>query len=487
MTLLSTEEDLSVMPVFVSLFTHEKQSNPVSRSAVILTMILCYKALIIKNKQLKLLKNNVIFIALTGIIYKIVSKTVCSIAKLGCLSDVNIYYVKIDEKMKYFSILLLCVIFTYSCENDYVKSWTLIRTGEVTGIDTSGAWFNGLITNETEDSITDHGFVWGFASQPVLPGSFNISLGALEGKKSFKAFITQDKLEAGPQIYIRAYIKTAKYVSYGAQVIFTYPESGLTPEITDVLPDSVFWGNSLTIKGKNFSFLRDKISVQFRMFSGEDGYVSISVNSFTKTSIVATIIPFPSGKTDLGSTSDLFVIIDNKPSLTFPVHFRAPIITSVSPSSGFISQSITVNGYNLGHPFINYEVTLGGVNCPILQTGTGFLKVQVPDAPSSGLKPLSVKFLDMTTSKENAYTVIPPEITSFSPKSGPASVFVRVNFINAPAGYKIYVGNVQVTPLPSSGTNFANFYVPVLPPGEYEVKISYYSLYHIAVDKFTVI
>jgi hypothetical protein len=399
----------------------------------------------------------------------------------------KIYFLLNIRQMKYFSILLLLAVLTYSCENSYTKEYNLVRTGEVSDIDSSGAWFNGLITNETADSIIDHGFVWGFIGQPVIETStFNISLGFIEGSKTFKTLISHLQLETGVPMYIRAFVRTKYYISYGAQVKFTYNIAENPPEILNVEPDSLSWGDRVIINGKNFSLVPDNISGQFRMFTGDNGYRALISDTYTKSRLEGILTP-PAGKTDLGSTTDLFIAANGKTSPKFTVPFLHPVIESVVPTSGLITQLFVINGKNLGHPFVNYQVSLGGINCTITQSGKGYLRVRVPDTPISGSNSLSVSFQEMTTTKENAFSVIPPEITSFSPKSGPALIFVRVNFINAPAGYKIYVGNIQVAPLPSSGTNFANIYVPALPPGEYEVKISYYSLFNIAVDKFTII
>jgi len=385
-------------------------------------------------------------------------------------------------------LIAVFIVLLNSCESGYTDYYVLVRTGEVTDIDTSGARFNGVITNETADSIIDHGFVWGLMRQPVLttPDAFNVSLGKLTSKNTFTSFISQDKLETGAPSYVRAYVKTKKYVSYGAQVIFIYNAGDKSPVISGVYPDSLVWGTEIDIFGKNFSYIPENISVQMKMFSADNGYRPLTITESGKTKVTA-LLNTPAGKTDIGNNSELYITVNNKESIKVPVHFKAPVISSINPVSGFIMQSATIYGSNLGNPFVNYEVTLGGVYCSIWQSGSGYLKVLIPDAPGAGQKPLSVKFQGMTTTKENAFSVTPPEITSFTPKSGSALSFITVNFKNAPAGYKVYIGNVQVNPLPSSGTNYINSYTPDLPPGEYEVKISYFSLYHIAADKFTII
>lgn len=161
--------------------------------------------------------------------------------------------------IRMFTIISFLVLLA-SCENNSNPDYFLIQSCTVDGDDTLGIWFKADIMNRTSDTIVDHGFYWSYKSYyPGSGGDFSISLGSLENAEDFKCFIPGNQFETGSNIYMRAFIKTKMYTSYGTTVLFTYlPGEDITPRIYSITPNPCRRSDTLLITGRNFSIFSYK-------------------------------------------------------------------------------------------------------------------------------------------------------------------------------------------------------------------------------------
>src|SRR5207253_9061566 len=105
------------------------------------------------------------------------------------------------------------------------------------------------------------------------------------------------------------------------------------PSISSLSPTSGAVGTSVTITGTNFGASQGTSTVTFNG-------TSATPTSWSATSIV---VPVPSG----GTTGNVVVTVSGQASngVAFNVF---PSISSLSPTSGPVSASVTITGLNLG-------------------------------------------------------------------------------------------------------------------------------------------
>lgn len=142
-------------------------------------------------------------------------------------------------------------------ERDYPQ----IRTLAVDQITAEGARFNAAIISGDVETITEHGFVWGRYDFLTIGNSEKISIEDSPATDQFSCDISF-ALEEMKEYFVRSYVKAGDMVVYGDPVKFTSLGS-MAPEIIDFEPRIASWGDTITISGKNFSYLGSSNSVHF--------------------------------------------------------------------------------------------------------------------------------------------------------------------------------------------------------------------------------
>lgn len=159
----------------------------------------------------------------------------------------KVYYQSAMKSIKCIFILLLIIL---SCSEQKDFDYALIQTGEVTGIDSTGAVFHASITSSGKADIFEYGFVWDLEKIPDLNSS-KILLEGPVGNGIINIKISSDLLP-DTYYYVRAFAKNGSYTTYGRVVKFRSAGS-LVPEILDFSPTMGAGGTVVTIIGKNFS------------------------------------------------------------------------------------------------------------------------------------------------------------------------------------------------------------------------------------------
>jgi arylsulfatase A-like enzyme len=110
------------------------------------------------------------------------------------------------------------------------------------------------------------------------------------------------------------------------------------------------------------------------------------------------------------------------------VAHKAPSISSFSPTSGPVGTSVTISGSSLGSPT---SVTFNGHGASILSSTSSSISTVVPQAATSGRIAVTTRF-GTGTSQSNFTVTAPstPNISSFSPTSGPVGTGVTISGTN---------------------------------------------------------
>ena len=171
-----------------------------------------------------------------------------------------------------------------------------------------------------------------------------------------------------------------------------------TPSITGLSPTSGPVGTPVTITGTNFGAIQGLSTVTF------NGTPSTAVTNWSVASIVAAV---PAA----AATGYVVVTVSGVPStgMTFTV-LPTPGITSLSPASARVGDSVTITGANFGSTQGNSTVTFNGTAVTTITSwSAGSIVTAVPAGASTGNVVVTVNGV---ASNGASFTVLPP---SFAP------------------------------------------------------------------------
>jgi len=196
------------------------------------------------------------------------------------------------------------------------------------------------------------------------------------------------------------------------------PSNGLSftvipiPTITSLNPTSGAIGASVVIAGTNFGASQDTSIVTF------NGIAS-TPTSWSATSIT---VPVPNGAT----TGNVLVTVGGLASngIFFSVTSTAPSITSLNPTSGAVSTSVTIAGTNFGASQGTSTVTFNGTTGTPTAWSATSITVPVPTGATTGN--VVVTAGGVASNGINFTVTTPPTITSLTPASGPVGTSVTI-------------------------------------------------------------
>ena len=267
-----------------------------------------------------------------------------------------------------------------------------------------------------------------FDGIPVTPTSwsassitFTVPIGATTGLKSVSA------------------TPTGGSVSNALNYNVTAPP----PAISSLSPSSGLAGSSFTITGSNFGA------------SGPSNTVSVGGTAATTTSWSASSITVtvPANATvgakavvvtSGGQSSGAATFTVNAPPVT------APIITSLTPSSGLAGSSFTIAGSNFGASGPSNTVSVGGITAATTSWSATSITVTVPANATVGAKAVIVtsggQSSAAATFTVNAPIPVPvqaPSISSLSPESGLVGSSLTITGTDFGAGGTVSVGGAN--------------------------------------------
>ena len=188
----------------------------------------------------------------------------------------------------------------------------------------------------------------------------------------------------------------------------------LAPVITSLTPNTGNIGDSVTIAGTGFGAAQGGSTVAFH------GTLVTSVTSWSATSIVV-IVPAAS------TTGNVIVTVLGASSNGSPFSLgAAPVVTSLSQTSGAIGASVTINGTNFGAAQGGSTVTFNGTAVTSVSSWTNTaLVVHVPAGATTGNVVVTV---GSQASNSTAFTIVlAPVVTSLSQTSGAVGITVTVD------------------------------------------------------------
>lgn len=316
--------------------------------------------------------------------------------------------------MKKYTILsLLLITCLLSCDKDESsRSFARVNTIGVGNIDTDGVNIKGELYDTDSKVIEDHGFIYNLKSNSVaipnnshIEGSFEKeSLGSTSGDAIFESKLTRN-LIADSTYLAKAYAVTNGTIVYGEPLEFV-SKGGNGPAISSFTPDTIGYGDILTIKGNNFSIQPSNNTVVF-------DNVEAKIVSATDTSLQAI---FPKGPRFKSCPFSVRVAQKSINSHNNPI-IAAPRIDSISKQVVFARENITIYGENFTRTTaLKVDDKTAEEFYYSEYQSDSILQFRVPERMPIDDHNITIKYLDDSITFPNMFKTILPTIDSFSPK-----------------------------------------------------------------------
>ncbi len=334
-----------------------------------------------------------------------------------------------------FLIFIILLVSLSNCEKEKAqpREYPRVNTFAVTNITENGATFKGEIYSAGTEPITEHGFVWNAFYNPMYGSSNQVIIGPAKGAGEFSADVLTTLAE-GSEYQVKAFAKTDEYIVYGPKVTFTSMGSG-APKVTGFEPSSGRWGDTITIKGDNFSYIPNYNIVLFN-------YIQCTVVRSTDTTllvVLSNLLKEEKYKISVGILGNFSAYTDNEFTLVLPV------ISVMNPVHGEWGDTLVVTGERLGTEKNNFLVTVGGYNAQIIAKRNDSLMFTVPYDLATETNEVKIKINNLVLNVAEIFTLSPPYISGISPKEGTWGTIVtlRGKFHPSLARNKITIGGAQ--------------------------------------------
>lgn len=290
------------------------------------------------------------------------------------------------------------------CEKDEVSSrdYPRLKTLPVSEITVEGARFNAEIIFRGDFEVINYGFVWSERENPTIESSEKIVYSNNIHSNSFSAIIGTT-LKNSISYFVRSFIRTEDFLVYGQNVQFI-SRGGIGPQLFLVDPLEAYRGETVTIKGKGFSYQENIIF--FDHFRAQ-------IISNTDSSI-RVIVP-----KELISINPIIEIelLNRKSKLTNSFKLLGPTLSKISNSQGIIGSDIlTIESDSITDESNNYLIEVNGVELEIEITNLnkGSISFYIPPNSPVGdysinlikdkirfINPLKFKFISPWVRKAN--------------------------------------------------------------------------------------
>jgi len=218
------------------------------------------------------------------------------------------------------------------------------------------------------------------------------------------------------------------------------------PSITAINPTSGIAGTQVTITGNNFLTDPSNMTVSFN--GTKAAFVSASANQLvvvapngTSGNISVRIIPYN--------------VTANGPVFTY---LLAPVISSISPSSGQAGMQVTLTGSNFVADISKDTIYFNGVKAAVVSATTSKIVVVVPVSTTGNVSLNANGF--SVTGPVFTYTIPAPVISSISPSSGQAGIQVTLtgsNFVADTSKNAVYFNGVRAPVLTATATQIVMY------------------------------
>jgi len=353
-------------------------------------------------------------------------------------------------------ILVLMLIVLFSCNKDNEFDYSLIQTGDVTNIDSTGATFHARISDLSNSNILNYGFVWSIESNPEIQNSekYLISGEPSVGTISEKISTT---LKDNVTYYVRAFMQNDNYITYGKEVTFTSLGSS-APTISDFFPNTGNINDTLYIVGRNFSYITDNNKVYI------DNFQSNVIYSVQDTLIV--IIP---NKLNIQSSTISVSIFGNETKSTEKFNLIPPILNDFENKAGTFGSQITISGNNFLSNPSSLKVNFDAYKAKINKISNTSLTVIVPDSLNVRRCNIEVLMNNLRATSIDSFKLESLVLNDFSPTSiltGEKIILTGNNFSPIPENNIIQIGGIPAKVVNAS-LNELEVVVPLQDKGIY--------------------
>ncbi|HEX2968320.1 MAG TPA: IPT/TIG domain-containing protein [Bacteroidales bacterium] len=308
----------------------------------------------------------------------------------------------------YLIILIFLVSILIKCEDEtpVPREYPRISSTDIENISDSGAIFSADLYSLGNEKVIEHGFVWGLYPITGIEQGERIFLGSPQKTGVFNAKIRTTLLE-GRDYYVKPFAKTESRFIYGPEAKFISLGSK-APVITGFSPDSAGWSDTISVYGRNFSWLSNEV------FLNE---VRLAIIKCTDTCIQARI---ESSVNNIENTVSVSVTGNKATYQKKKLRLIPPSIIDFYPKRSYWKDTITLTGKHIGYITAsgNY-VSLGSVKCSVSYAYLcdSIVKVIIPQNVNIRFSDVILKLNSFTLKYKDQFELNPPYFT-ISPKEG---------------------------------------------------------------------
>ena len=316
---------------------------------------------------------------------------------------------------KYILISLSIFICFLACDKEEAnRPYARIRTLGVQNINTNGVTISAEIYDASKLNIEDHGFVYKIKSSSIptdakgdihLEGYFEKeSLGRKNGDGIFESTLTRNLIK-DTTYTAKAYVVSNGITTYDEAIEFE-SEGGIDPVIAKIVPDTAYYGDTITIIGNNFSTQTRYNKIFFYTLEAE-----ITHSSDT---LIKTIVPERDWKWK--AVSKIKLELGETKIYSLPnFYLRSPKIDSASVNKIVSGMTVKIYGSNFNDL---YGIEIDGkstYNSEFKKLSDSLISVKIPSHISLGKIPIKYTFLRETITIPDFFESVEPAIESVSP------------------------------------------------------------------------
>ena len=340
-------------------------------------------------------------------------------------------------------ILLFAVILSFqliSCQKeiDNQRDYPRIKTLDVVNIDNTGATFRGEIISLGNSPIDKCGFVWGRTENLNIGNHDYIEANYSEAEMYFEARIVRS-MEANKEYYVRSFAKSNGKVIYGEVNSFISLGSE-APEILGFEPRLAAWGDTIIIRGRNFS----NVAAQTNLYFGETRLPLSDLVKKPNDSILVASVPFDITEDECMLTVD--ILGNSRQFKTYPFKLIFPTITDFSPKIVRWGDTLAITGTNINNP--QFKVKIGDFEAKEIRiVSRSSIKLLVPDEVCADDNSVVMNFRDLSIKANDILRFQPPTIDSIVPPeaSWGEEVALYGKFHRLESFSKIHFNTVEAT------------------------------------------
>ena len=303
------------------------------------------------------------------------------------------------------SFALSFVILFNSCTREEIslRNYPRLKTLEVSEITQDGATFNAEIFAQGSEAIVEMGFVWSTGPNPSIENSDKVIISESPDNVIF-SFRISTSLIKDKTYWVRAFLKTQTKTVYGTTVSFKSLGSG-SPKISNFSPSSGSWGDTISIVGSDFSFVRENNKVLF----GEKAARIIEASDST----ILAEVPLT-----LKNDSNIYIeVLGNRAVSSEKFKLMLPSINGISKNHILTFDTLLIKATNLGKEIDLYNVKFNGKSGTINSLETDGITVIAPPSLSNPLT-VTVERDEVVYAEITDLIYREPSLTGVSPLSG---------------------------------------------------------------------